>query len=201
MKEYQRKTWDDPLIDAANKGRTTAERRLRSMLRDIARTKYGGIPLQIIGELQRINDKVRFKWYPGPRGGDKGPHLTSNVEEPESRAPESLTEAFKDPRGLFDDQMYNHFILDLIPKLRDRNWVEALRECPGCRKLILSNAKKRKFCSDRCKKKIWARDNRQRIYCAGDKRKITLLDCRVVQRDYLYDECLTCPYYKKGGDN
>jgi len=195
MKESERKTWDDPLIDTANRGDTTPERRLWSMLRDIARTKYIGVPWQIIAELQRINDKVRFKWHPGPWWGEKGPHLTSDVEEPNQEKVPGIV--LKDLTGIWDDQMYYRFILDLIPKLRDRNWVEALRECPGCGKLFLSRAKKRKYCSERCKKKIWARENRRRVYCRGEEGEITLLDCRGTQREYPYDECSTCPYSRK----
>ena len=92
---------------------------------------------------------------------------------------------------------YECYLWDLIPKLRDPEWVAALRECPGCKKLIMSSAKwENKFCTPRCKKKNWARVNRKPIDCPAYG-KISLLECRRFEREENLEECQNCPNSKK----
>ncbi len=213
-----KKTWTEPLIDAANRAQTRHEKKLRAILRTIIRFKTQDMPDKVLDELGKVLRKSRLVWWSGPRQASTWYKVMKQykVQLPDSFVPAvfargphlSSTQAL-----LVDHELY---LWDLIPKLRNPEWVAALRECPGCRKLLMSSVKwENKFCSPQCKKRNWARVHRKRVRCPGLKGirndQITLLDCKQAQKKEPHPECQTCPFsmkkrreepdMKKGGDH
>jgi len=154
-----RKEWSDPLIDAANKPKPEKElskkekkewlpeRKLRAYLKTIARLKHKMIPRKILNDLERVHQRTRFSWFPASFEDDSltsGAHLFS----------------YGMSFSRFDD-----YLSELTFRLRNPVWVAALRECAGCRKLLLSFTRwKNKFCSVECqpaRKRISARKTRR----------------------------------------
>ncbi len=174
----------------ANKGRTGDERKLRAFLQTIIQTKNTQVPREILDELERVNKSGGFvwekeRWTPIEDNGEQKvlgeykPHLV---------------------RWSIQQTGFDLYLSELIPKLQDPDWVAALRECPRCRKILMSNTKWRnKFCSEQCKTKYWGSENRKRIKCPGiknftkTKEEILLGECKQIQKEEPYPECEECP--------
>ena len=199
MKPSKLKKFDDSLIVAANTGKKAHHKKLRDWLRVIARHKRTGIPQNFLDELTRVNRLFRFQWWtPVPPSS-----VIGEVNEDDFIFKPHLAPYWVH----WEHDEFDAYLAGLIQNLRDHDWVMALKECPGCGKLLLDYTKwKNRFCSPQCKKKDWARRHRQRITCPGlkeykNKDKITLLGCREIQKEGPYKECQTCQYFikKKGG--
>jgi len=195
MKPNGKKTWIDPLVEMANKGQAKDQKKLRGILRAIARFKNTRIPKRIVDELERVNKKVRFIWLgagePIIPAADFMRKELYSIKIDKAHYPISLDyEENKDtgeeqfvirPAKSLDGHIrelipphlgswqplskYDHYLFDLIPRLRDPDWVQALRVCSGpkCKRLIMSSAKwEHKFCSGACKNRFWGQKNRDR---------------------------------------
>ncbi|MFX0195724.1 MAG: hypothetical protein ACFFCW_06340 [Candidatus Hodarchaeota archaeon] len=152
--------------------------------------------------LYRADDENPEKWLVA-HGEDGKPLEAIDEITITTEIPEKNQKYFRPHLGSWGPlSIYDYYLFELIPRLRNPDWVAALRICPGCGKLLMSSAKwENKFCNDRCKKRNWARINRKtRVYCRGEEREITLLECRQTQNDLPYNECQTCTnLIKKGG--
>ncbi len=244
-----KKTWSDPLVELANHAQNKDEKKLRGILRAIARFKNTRIPKKIVDELERVNKKVRFIWITAgatiPATDFWHNENVHRVTIEKDNVPISLD--YCEDKGTGDEQLvirpaedfggrvlqlipphlgswhplskYDGYLWDLIPKLRDPNWVAALRECPGCGKLLMSStewAKKgNKFCSLTCKNNYWNRKKRERdkrdppkdktFQCPGNFEHVAVRRGECLNgngkniRGKFREDCSRCPHNKEGG--
>lgn len=201
----------DPLIDQANKGDTSARRKLRAWLRTIVRYKYGRIPRKILDELEKVRRKTHFIWiFPdqetidtielleGVREGmdDNSSFVRMLIRD---LAPAEEKMRSKEPRLSHYEPLneFEGYLWELIPRLMNAKWVRSLKVCPECKNLILSSAKwGQRFCSDDCNHNYYGRKPLKRVYCPELEKEITLSYCRYSVSG-LFEKCEGCPNFKK----
>jgi hypothetical protein len=92
---------------------------------------------------------------------------------------------------------FEGYLWELIPRLMNVEWVEKLKVCPECKKLILSGAKwGQRFCSDACNRSYYGRKPLNRVYCPELGKEISLSYCRY-QIGGTFEKCEGCPNFKK----
>ncbi|NIM99474.1 MAG: hypothetical protein GTO24_15800 [candidate division Zixibacteria bacterium] len=223
MAQNRRKKTTDSLIEVANVGDTRGKKKLRAWLRTIARRKNREIPRKILDELEKVNKKVHFHWT-RLKETDRPGMYASGVEEIPSETLYEIHRQFEreienEPEfrpllgaphlGSYEAlPEFSHYLWQLIPKLRDPDWVAALSQCPACGKLLLNFTKRRtKYCDDnpecreKGRKRIWARKNKRRFKCPGLEGipdEMTKQDCTEIQgSDDPFPECQSCPKARK----
>jgi len=218
MAIYSKKTWSDPLIEAANRAQTEPEKRLKKILKGIVSSKGTGpvgISMRGVDELEEIlriseeiedfiyelrkawerareRTKIKWDWYDLDLKDEK--QKVRAALFPGLAVADFATFKEKACLRLVSDEEDEMF-LDLIRKLQDPEWVAALCECAECGKFILSDtvwAKTgNKFCSGgRCRNRYYGRKNKKN---GKEKKRRTIeyaLEPQIVECPGSLDECM-----------
>ena len=134
-----KRNWDDWLIMQANYGTDEDSQKLQRFLQAIITDKKKArLPIEVEKELNHIKESSFF---------------ISAFDQPALRA-------YYASKG----KMLDFYLSELMLRLQNMDWIQALQTCPGCKKLILSDAEyKNRWCSSQCRKRIWARQNRAKL--------------------------------------